>query len=301
MVLPIGFTAGTQPPNSQDSQAGHMATMATTYPALVPRGVLVPAAPRTASPVVFDAAAASIRGPRAENQDAACAGTHLLAVADGVGGKPGGGVAADCVIRTLSQAYEERTEDAVAALRSAVAAANQGLTAVTSRRPELAGMATTLTAAVLAPGGRVVLAHVGDTRAYLLRRGVLRPLTTDHTFVQGLLDAGVIDADQARRHPLRSLVLRTLQGRQDDVADVSVHPVRLGDRLLVCSDGLSGVVPPDVLARELAEESRPKAAAHRLLRAALAAGTGDDVTAAVADVAGVGDLQATGLSVRGAQ
>jgi PPM family protein phosphatase len=131
-----------------------------------------------------------------------------------------------------------------------------------------------------------VLAHVGDSRAYLLRRGELIRLTTDHTLVQALLDSGAITPEQARAHPLRSVVLAALHGRPEDLAGLAVSalPVQPGDRLLLCSDGLSGVVPAATLQRVLRAERRPAAAASRLLMAALAAGTRDDVTAVVADV-----------------
>jgi protein phosphatase len=244
---------------------------------------------RAASPLVLEAAAASIRGLRADNQDAGCAGAQLLAVADGVGGKPGGATAAALVIRRLVGSVAADVDAPDGGLAAAVAAANADLAAVATAHPELAGMATTLTAAVLAPQGHLVVAHVGDTRAYLFRRGQLRLLTTDHTFVQGLVDAGVIDSDQARRHPFRSVVVRTLQGREADAqVDVTVHPMRSGDRVLLCSDGLSGAVDPDLISRILSEERRPADATDRLLRAALAAGTHDNVTAVVADLVHAG-------------
>jgi serine/threonine protein phosphatase PrpC len=211
-----------------------------------------------------------------------------VAVADSVGGNVGGAVAAalavDALVCTLGG---HPWDDAEAALRSAVEAANDVLRAAVGRTPALTGMATTLTAAVLDRRGRLVLAHVGDTRAYLLRDGDLVRLTRDHTFVQGLVDAGVISAEQALSHPLRSIVLRTLHGRDGDAALVesSIHEVRPGDRLLVCSDGLSGVVPSGALRTVLADETSPSGVVRRALRAALAAGARDDVTAVVADVA----------------
>ena len=228
----------------------------------------------------LDAAVVSIAGPRRENQDAASAGARVMVVADGVGGNVGGAVAAALAAESVSRAT---VEDDLAA---AVAAANTRLADAVAADPQLAGMATTLTAVALT-GTELTVAHVGDSRAYLFRDGRLRQLTHDQTLVQSLVDAGVIDAEQARTHPLRSVVLGALHGRDDDLAHLEVgrHEVRPGDRILLCSDGLSGVVDAEVLARVLAEEPVPTAAATRLVRDALAAGTHDNVTAVVADVA----------------
>jgi protein phosphatase len=163
-------------------------------------------------------------------------------------------------------------------------------------------MATTLTAAALTPDGRLAVAHVGDSRGYLLRDGRLVQLTHDQTLVQALLDAGTITAAEARAHPLRSVVLAALHGRADDTAHVVVtlHELRAGDRLLLCSDGLTGVVTPATLTRILTEEHRPADTVARLLRASLAAGTRDNVTAVVADIAVVGSLRPAWPTVVGA-
>jgi protein phosphatase len=146
-------------------------------------------------------------------------------------------------------------------------------------------MATTLTAAALM-GDELVVAHVGDTRAYLLHEGRLEQLTHDQTVVQSLVDDGLLTPEAARTHPLRSHVLGSLHGADDDLDHLVTirRPVVAGDRILVCSDGLSGVVPGETLERLLQRDSRPAAAATRLVRAALAAGTHDNVTAVVADV-----------------
>jgi protein phosphatase len=241
--------------------------------------------------LLLDAAAGSIGGPGRENQDAGWAGPALAAVADGVGGNVGGAVAAALAVDALACALGGQSrDDAEGAIRSAVEAANALLGETAGRTPELTGMATTLTAAALDRRGRLALAHVGDSRAYVLRDGDLVRLTRDHTLVQGLVDARVISAEEALSHPLRSIVVRTLHGRDGDVALVerSRHQVRPGDRLLVCSDGLSGVVPSAVLRSVLADEASPAGAVRRALRAALDAGAQDDVTAVVADVAVAG-------------
>jgi protein phosphatase len=250
--------------------------MAVTDPLV--RGGGAGAEPDCVADLRLDAAVVSIPGPRADNQDAAVAGPRLLAVADGVGGNAGGALASSLVIEALATA-------APGNLRAAVAEAGTRLTRAVAADPRLARMATTLTAAELV-GTELVLAHLGDSRAYLLRDGRLEQLTRDQTFVQSLVDAGIITPEQARTHPLRAVVLGALHGAEDDLADLVVTsvPVRAGDRVLLCSDGLSGVVPPETLGRILAEEGRPATAATRLVRAALAASTSDNVTAVVADV-----------------
>jgi protein phosphatase len=228
--------------------------------------------------LVMDAAVVSIKGPRPDNQDAGFAGAHLLAVADGVGGNVGGSVASSAAVDGLAAAAPGNP-------RAAVGAASDRIAAALAATPELSGMATTLTAAELV-GDRLVVAHIGDSRAYLLRDGRLEQLTTDQTVVQSLVDAGVIGAEQARTHPLRSIVFGALHGAEHDLTHliVTAHPARPGDRLLICSDGLSGVVEPAELSRVLTEERRPSDAAARLVRGALAAGTQDNVTAVVGDV-----------------
>nr|WP_239523583.1 protein phosphatase 2C domain-containing protein [Geodermatophilus normandii] len=244
--------------------------------------------------LVLDPAAVSLAGPRGHDQDAGYAGPGLLVVADGVGGSRGGATAARVavgeVVRRASAARTDGTEATPdAGLAGTLAAADAAVRAAAAADPALTGMATTCTAAVLARDGRVVVAHVGDSRALLLRGGVLTRLTTDHTLVQALLDSGDLTPEEAATSPMRSVLLRALGGSQDpgpaDLVAVAAEP---GDRLLLCSDGLSGVVPAATLQRVLVAERRPAAAAARLLMAALAAGTRDDVTAVVADVAPAG-------------
>jgi protein phosphatase len=209
-------------------------------------------------------------------------------VADGVGGSVGGAVASRLVVEALSAADPDD-------LAAGVARANTRLGDAVAADPGLAGMATTLTVVALA-GPDLVVAHVGDSRAYLWRDGHLAQLTRDQTLVQSLLDAGVITAEQARAHPYRSVVLGALHGADDDLAHlvIATVPARPGDRVLICSDGLSGVVEAGMLARVLAEERRPCAAVTRLVRAALAAGTQDNVTAVVADLVLTAPAQLSG-------
>jgi protein phosphatase len=234
----------------------------------------------------FAPALVSIQGPRPENEDAGFTGPSLLVVADGVGGNVGGAVASSLAVEVVRAAFEQpRPEPPGGRLVPAVVAANDRLGSAVAAHPGLAGMATTLTAAAIT-GSRVTVAHVGDSRAYLLRGGRLQQLTHDQTVVQSLVDAGVVGEQQARTHPLRSVLLAALHGAPDDPQHVEVirSDALPGDRLLLCSDGLSGAVDAAVLERVLVEEALPAAAATRLVRAALAAGTHDNVTVVVADV-----------------
>ncbi|MGY1652545.1 PP2C family protein-serine/threonine phosphatase [Geodermatophilus sp. SYSU D01119] len=269
-----------------------------------------PPAPRPAGTglgrLVLDPAAASLAGPRGEDQDAGYAGADLLVVADGVGGGNGGATAARLAVAEVTAhlaAARTAGGDALpdAGLAAALAAADAAVRAAAAADAALRGMATTCTAAVLTRDGRVVVAHVGDSRAHLHRDGVLTRLTTDHSLVQSLVDSGDLTPEEARASPMRSILLRALGGSQDPgPADLIAVAARPGDRLLVCSDGLSGVVPADTLARVLSAERRPAAAASRLVLAALAAGTRDDVTAAVADVTPAGWATTAGPVLVGA-
>jgi serine/threonine protein phosphatase PrpC len=251
--------------------------------------------------LVMESAADSIAGPRPDNQDAGLAAARVIAVADGVGGSFGGATAAGLVIDRLGAAADLARPDAPDLVGS-VEAATADLAAALTRDPALAGMATTLTAAALTSGGRLVLAHVGDSRGYLLRRGELIRLTTDHSLVQALIDSGAITLEQARVHPMRSVVLAALRGRPEDLAGVTVRalPVQPGDRLLLCTDGLSGAVPEVALREVLAAEASPADTVRRLLQTALARSTGDNATAVVADVGVLVDGPALPTSVVGA-
>ena len=142
-------------------------------------------------------------------------------------------------------------------------------------------MGTTLTA-ILFAGGRLALCHVGDSRAYLVRDGQLSQITHDDTFVQTLIDDGRITAEEANSHPQRSLLLRALNGQEVE-PDLSMREARAGDRYLLCSDGLSGVVSEETLAEAL-KDPDPQSTADRLIELALRSGGPDNITVIVADV-----------------
>ncbi len=233
--------------------------------------------------LVLRYAARSDRGLiRGNNQDSVYAGPRLLAVADGMGGHAAGDVASKVVIAALEHLDDDAPSgDMLQALRQAVFEGSEHLREVIRESPQLEGMGTTLTA-ILFAGGRLALCHVGDSRAYLVRDGQLSQITHDDTFVQTLIDDGRITAEEAISHPQRSLLLRALNG-QDVEPDLSMRDTRAGDRYLLCSDGLSGVVSHETLAQAL-QDPDPQACADRLIELALRSGGPDNITCIVADV-----------------
>jgi PPM family protein phosphatase len=226
---------------------------------------------------------------RENNEDAAYAGRRLVAVADGIGGLPAGELASEAVMRSLVRLDEDPADlEPVPALRAALEAANAEIGDAGRADPVRDGMGTTVTALLLSgageSGGQLTLLHVGDSRAYLLRGAELRRLTRDDTFVQELVDQGVLSAEEARHHPMRSVVTRAVQGRPLDPW-LTVLAACPGDRYLLCSDGLSDVVDDGTLAQALASHPDPEECAGRLVALALAAGGPDNVTVVVADLA----------------
>jgi protein phosphatase len=232
-------------------------------------------------------AARSDRGLiREGNEDSVYAGPRLLAVADGMGGMAAGEVASNIVVGALAPLDEDvSSNDLVDALRGAISQANQQLRDAVESNPALEGMGTTLTAMMFS-GNRLALVHVGDSRAYVMREGELTQITRDDTYVQMLVDEGRITADEATTHPQRSLLTRALDGRDVD-PDFSVREARPGDRYLLCSDGLSGVVSPETIAEALLIPDA-REASDRLIALALRGGGPDNITCIVADIVDVG-------------
>ena len=221
---------------------------------------------------------------REGNEDSAYAGPRLLAVADGMGGHAAGEVASALTIESMAQLDSVQPGgDMLAALSSAVIAANAKLQEKILANPAVEGMGTTLTA-LLWSDGHAAICHIGDSRGYLLRDGELYQITHDHTLVQSLVDEGRISADDVATHPQRSLLLRALDGRSAAEPDLSVHDSQAGDRYLLCSDGLSGVVSDETLRDTLATIEDPDAATRQLIELAIHGGGPDNITCIVADV-----------------
>jgi len=220
---------------------------------------------------------------REHNEDAGFAGPYLQLVADGVGGAAAGEVASATTTYVVTALTMGRPDlDGATLLTQAVAAAHRELQRGTRDDEARQGMATTLTA-VLARDDRVTLVHVGDSRAYLLRAGELGRLSTDQTLVQLLIDQGDLRPDQVPAHPFRNVVLRSVNA--DEAVEPALEELDLvvGDRLLLCSDGLTDFVPePDIVGALAVDD--PDEAAHGLVDLALAAGGRDNVTCLVADL-----------------
>ena len=237
-------------------------------------------------PLLLEPAARTDVGRRRNNEDAVFATHRLAAIADGVGGAAGGEVASQAMIGVLMHLEKCRLERTLEEdLAATIAWGNDRIGFLAACRPELTGMSTTLTAVALADDGAYAIANVGDSRTYLLRDGRLTRLTRDDSLVQALIDRGALTEAEARRHPQRSLVLEALDGTPPREPRLVAHvAARPGDRLLLCSDGLSDALDDDAIAADLRREPAPGRCADALVAHALAAGARDNVTVVVADV-----------------
>ncbi|WP_314648399.1 PP2C family serine/threonine-protein phosphatase [uncultured Microbacterium sp.] len=241
--------------------------------------------------MVFEGSSAAISHTgkvRSNNQDSGYAGANLFAVADGMGGHAGGDVASSIAIQRLEpldQAYES-TDDAQASLQAAATTAAGDLIRAAKDRPELAGLGTTVSAIIMVDD-YAVIGHIGDSRIYLYRDDALTQITADHTFVQRLVDSGRITPEEARYHPRRSVLMRVLSDMDSDPElDMFVMPTQPGDRWLLCSDGLSGVVDETRVLKALRLDQPPGRTADNLLKQALDGGAPDNVTIVLVDVGG---------------
>ncbi|RZU49071.1 serine/threonine protein phosphatase PrpC [Krasilnikovia cinnamomea] len=220
---------------------------------------------------------------RSTNQDCFYAGDRLLVVADGMGGMAAGDVASRIAIDAMTSLDVPIDNDQqMDALHKALEVANGKIAETVAADAALVGMGTTLTAVIFS-GDRAALAHVGDSRAYLLRDGRLNQLTKDDTYVQMLVDQGLIRPEEAGSHPRRAVVTQALQGEPVSPAYVIVEPVS-GDRWLLCSDGLTGVVAPEQIEAEMLQVADPQECAERLVQLALDGGGPDNVTVIIADL-----------------
>lgn len=219
---------------------------------------------------------------RSANQDSGYASSRLLVIADGMGGAAAGDLASSETLHVLRRIDGELAGDAVEVLAGAVLRANDRLGELIEEDPAVEGMGTTLDA-LLWDGKKFAMAHIGDSRVYRLRDGQLAQVSDDHTFVQSLVDEGRLTRDEARHHPHRSLILRALLGRDDNEPDLSTIEPQLGDRYLLCSDGLPDMVDDEVIEATLGAETIDLAATE-LIRLALEGGGHDNVTAIIAEM-----------------
>ena len=220
---------------------------------------------------------------RKKNDDSGYAGQHLIVVADGMGGAPAGDLASAVTIQTVRRLdVSPPPDDLLQALAGAILVANERLAEIVEEDPSVEGMGTTITAALF-DGSQIGVAHLGDSRGYLWRDGELLRITRDHSWVQSLIDEGRITEEEATVHSHRSLLLKVLDGRHDNEPDLSTYDVVPGDRILICSDGLSGFVSHENIERALASGT-PESVAADLTRLALDSGSTDNVTVLVGDV-----------------
>ena len=215
---------------------------------------------------------------RKQNEDAAWfdEARAVFAVADGMGGHLAGEVASRMAIEAVQRMARENERPGIAALREAVACAHETILAHAQDHIECAGMGTTLSVLWLGEN-YAYIAHVGDSRIYRLREGSLTQITQDHSLVEELVRAGLITREQARTHPRRNIITRALGTHGENEPDMLVTDVQDGDVFLLCTDGLTGMVPDDEIERTL-RDCGIEAAADRLLALALDAGGRDNVT-----------------------
>lgn len=224
---------------------------------------------------------------RANNQDSSFAGEHLIAICDGMGGHAGGDTASSIAIRSLAHIEQDDTGGDVEVIsrmmETSVMAAHDAIVGKAKRERKLAGMGTTVTAVALVAGYWVV-AHIGDSRAYLLRDGHLSRITCDHSYVQHLIDTGRITPAEAKNHPQRNVVMRVLGDFDiDPRPDISIRKAHPADRWLLCSDGLCGVLEDSTIKETMTALADQGECAQRLVQMALRAGSTDNVTAVIAD------------------
>lgn len=232
---------------------------------------------------VLRAAAVSDTGPhRATNQDAAFTSPWGAAVADGVGGGPSGDLASAALVHRLVAGRGDATDPEALAVR--IREANWDLRAHVERDPSLRGMATTFTGLFLGAGGELLLAHSGDSRAYLLRGRWFTRETRDDSYVQTLVDHGLLAPEAAASHPRRNIITASLGGAENDTVSVTPRDLRSGDRWLLCSDGVTDYLPELEVVGLLDGAASPHEAAAGIVALALDAGTLDNATAVVCDV-----------------
>jgi protein phosphatase len=232
--------------------------------------------------------------PPAEHAPVAGREGYVLLVADGIGGRAGGARASALAVQGAETYLLEAAKwffwlddpDEHVRLRlvsEALERLDRAIIAEGQADPALAGMGTTLTAASII-GADVFIVHVGDSRAYILHGGSLKQLTTDHTLTQAMIDEGIISQEHARHHRLQGILTNALGGKPGVTPQIVKYRAQRGDRLLLCTDGLTSLVPDDRIAELLADYPEPRPACQALLEAALAAGGLDNVTIVLAAI-----------------
>jgi len=237
---------------------------------------------------------------RKHNEDAYLVDAErgLFVVADGMGGHAAGEVASRITVESMQEfiaasddptdsswpfGYGNRSASGGNRLTAAVEKANEKVMRAVANRPELKGMGTTVVAALI-EAERATLVHVGDSRAYLFRDGDLKRLTDDHSWVQEQVNAGILSEDEAKTHPLKNVVTRALGGSPHVSVDLIEVPLRPGDRFLLCSDGLTGMVTDEEILEFFQTEPPPESAVRRLVELANERGGVDNITSIVVDV-----------------
>lgn len=223
---------------------------------------------------------------RKQNQDSGYAGQNLCVVADGMGGAAGGDIASSVAVSHLKEldAPNIAVEEMIPLIREKVAAAHKELIERASNNTDLAGLGTTCIA-VLKSDDKLAMAHIGDSRAYILREGKIHQITVDHTFVQYLVQTGQLTPKEAENHPKRSSLLRVLGDSVTDITlDETVREAVIGDRYLLCSDGLSGVVSAETMQDVMNVIKDPDECCEKLISLALRGGGPDNITCVIFDV-----------------
>ena len=232
-------------------------------------------------------AASNIGRVRKSNQDSGYAGYNFFFVADGMGGHAGGDIASAIIAQSVARAdreYED-TDQASSQVVAALLEANQKLADTVSEHSELKGMGTTFSGIVFT-GDLVTVTHIGDSRVYMVSEDKVSQVTKDHTFVQRLVDTGRITPEEALTHPRRSVLMRVLGDVEiSPEVDTEVFKVAAGDRWMLCSDGLCGVVPDEIINKILLDKSvDAEEATALLIYEALEHGAPDNITVVVVDV-----------------
>ncbi|WP_073460094.1 PP2C family protein-serine/threonine phosphatase [Pseudonocardia thermophila] len=241
------------------------------------------------APTLRSAAGSDTGRRRSMNQDSAATSARLLALADGMGGHAHGEVASTVAVTAFLDLAGRLADtdlsgvDLLEKLSEAIEDASARLTALADAEPEMRGTGTTVVA-FLVDGTRIGVLHIGDSRAYLLRDGELTRMTRDHTLVQALVDEGRISVEEAAEHPRRSWLIRTLQDGTVAEPDLFEHQGQIGDRYLICSDGVTAVLGDNEIREVLAGEPERAGAVAKLIERANAGGGPDNITCIVADL-----------------